>query len=121
MARIEYCIEEPHVYQNEKGEWVTDVASVFIDGAEGNFYPRPADNTWNIDIYTDNSVVVVYVNGTSCFTSRIYGLTKNCWSINTYEGSISVDLQKDVQFSSFIIIKWLNETFISHLERFVLL
>lgn len=91
LARIEYCIEEPHVYQNEKGEWVTDVASVFIDGAEGNFYPRPADNTWNIDIYTDNSVVVVYVNGTSCFTSRIYGLTKNCWSINTYEGSISVE------------------------------
>ena len=91
LARIEYYVEKAVFFQNLNGEWESTDVSDFIRGAEGNFYPRPADNTWNIDIYTDNSVVVVYVNGTSCFTSRIYGLTNNCWSINTYEGNISVE------------------------------
>ena len=91
LARVEYFVDK----QVEIIDRVTDKpmlvdASVFIDGADGNFYPRPADNTYNIDIYTDNSVVVMYVNGTGCFTSRIYGAAMNCWSINTVSGNITV-------------------------------
>ena len=41
-------------------------------------------------IYTDNSVLVMYINDNVCYTNRIYGITKNCWSINNYGGSITV-------------------------------
>lgn len=56
----------------------------FLEAADGYIFPRPADNTYNIDIYTDNSVVTIYVNGDYGCTERIYGIYKNCWSINSY-------------------------------------
>ena len=72
----------------------------FIDGADGYIFVRPADNTYKIDIYTDNSVMVMYVRSTSgrsqgendvcSYTQRIYGIQKNCWSVNGYGGTITV-------------------------------
>lgn len=62
----------------------------FIEGADGYIFPRPADNIYKIDIYTDNSVVVTYVNGDYGTTQRIYGVQNNCWSINNYGGNITV-------------------------------
>ena len=62
----------------------------FIEAADGYWFDRPADNTYNIDIYTDNSVLVMYINDVVCYTQRIYGIQKNCWSINNYGGSITV-------------------------------
>ncbi len=62
----------------------------FVEGIDGYNFPRPADNVYNIDIYTDNSVMVMYVNGTYAYTNRIYGIQKNCWSINNYGGNITV-------------------------------
>jgi beta-fructofuranosidase len=62
----------------------------FVEGIDGNIFPRPADNTYKIDIYTDNTVMVMYINDNVCYTQRIYGITKNCWSINNYGGSITV-------------------------------
>lgn len=62
----------------------------FVEGADGYIFPRPADNTYKIDIFIDNSVVVTYVNGDYGTTQRIYGAQKNCWSINSYGGSIQV-------------------------------
>ena len=62
----------------------------YIDGADGYGFYRPADNTYKVDIYTDNSVVVMYINDNVCSTQRIYGIQKNCWSINSYGGSITV-------------------------------
>jgi beta-fructofuranosidase len=62
----------------------------FIDGADGYIFVRPADNTYKIDIYTDNSVLVMYINDVCSYTQRIYGIQKNCWSINNYGGSITV-------------------------------
>lgn len=58
----------------------------FMPGGVGNFYPVPEDNTYNIDIYTDNSVLVMYVNGSNCYTTRIYNLQNNCWGISTEPG-----------------------------------
>ncbi|MCQ2185305.1 MAG: DUF4975 domain-containing protein [Bacteroidales bacterium] len=58
----------------------------FIEAADGYIFPRPSDNVYNIDIYTDNSVVTMYVNGDYGFTARIYGIYKNCWSINSRAG-----------------------------------
>ena len=62
----------------------------FIEGIDGYWFERPADNTYNIDIYTDNSVLVMYINDVCAYTQRIYGIQKNCWSINNYGGSITV-------------------------------
>ncbi len=62
----------------------------FIEGIDGYWFNRPADNVYNIDIYTDNSVMVMYINDNVCYTNRIYGIQKNCWSINNYGGSITV-------------------------------
>ena len=70
----------------------------YIDGADGYGFYRPADNTYKVDIYTDNSVVVMYINDNVCSTQRIYGIQKNCWSINNYGGSITVsDVKVGVQ------------------------
>ena len=68
----------------------------FVDGIDSYGFDRPADNTYKIDIYTDNSVMVMYVNDNVCYTNRIYGIQRNCWSINNYGGSITVS---DVKIS----------------------
>lgn len=62
----------------------------FIAGIDGYPFSRPVDNVYNITIYTDNSVCVMYINDVCCYTNRIYGIQKNCWSINNYGGNISV-------------------------------
>ncbi len=62
----------------------------FVKGIDGYFFPTPADNKYNIDIYTDNSVLVMYINDNVCYTQRIYGIRKNCWSINSYGGNVTV-------------------------------
>jgi beta-fructofuranosidase len=62
----------------------------FIAGADGYLFNRPADNVYNITIVTDNSVVTMYINDVCCYTNRIYGIQKNCWSINNYGGNITV-------------------------------
>ncbi len=99
LARVEFFVEKRVQIINRVTNEVEEVdASVFVEAAEGNFYRRPADNIYNIDIYTDNSVVVMYVNGTGCFTSRIYGAAMNNWSINTISGNITVS---DVKVASY--------------------
>ena len=62
----------------------------FIEGIDGYWFERPADNTYHVDIYTDNSVLVLYINNVCAYTQRIYGIQKNCWSINNYGGSVTV-------------------------------
>lgn len=70
----------------------------FIEGADGYIFPRPADNTYKVDIYTDNSVVVMYINGVYGYTQRIYGIDKNCWSINNYGNNVQVSDLKVSQY-----------------------
>ena len=69
----------------------------FVDGIDGYWFERPTDNTYKIDIYTDNSVLVMYINDNVCYTQRIYGIQKNCWSINNYGGTVTVS---DVKVST---------------------
>ena len=66
----------------------------FIEGIDGYWFERPADNVYNIDIYTDNSVLTLYINDVCAYTQRIYGIQKNCWSINNYGGSVTVSDMK---------------------------
>ena len=62
----------------------------FTEAADGYCFERPADNVYNVDIYTDNSVLTLYINDVCAYTQRIYGIQKNCWSINNYGGSVTV-------------------------------
>ena len=62
----------------------------FIEGIDGYNFQRPADNVYHIDIYTDNSIIVMYINDVCAYTQRIYGIQKNCWSVNNYGGSVTV-------------------------------
>ena len=63
----------------------------FIEGIDGYVFSRPSDNVYHVTIYTDNSVCVMYINDVCCYTNRIYGIAKNCWSINSYGGNIEVN------------------------------
>lgn len=69
----------------------------FIEAADGYNFARPSDNVYNIDIYTDNSVLVMYINDVCAYTQRIYGIQKNCWSVNNYGGKITVSNVKVCQ------------------------
>ena len=69
-----------------------------IAGAESYSFPTPDDNTYRIDIYTDNSVFVMYINGTVAYTNRIYGIQRNCWSVNCYDGAMTV---KDIHVKQY--------------------
>jgi len=62
----------------------------FVGYIDSYPFPKPEDNTYTIDAYTDNSVCVVYVNDKVCWTNRIHGIQKNCWSIDCLSGRIQV-------------------------------
>ena len=85
-----YIIEK--VWNEEKKEFedVKVFGKGFIDGIDGYGFERPADNVYHIDIYTDNSVLTLYINDVCAYTQRIYGMQKNCWSINNYGGSVTI-------------------------------
>lgn len=63
----------------------------FIGAIDSYVFDTPADNTYHIDIFTDNSVVVMYINDNVCYTNRIYGVQHNCWSVNSYNGTIQIN------------------------------
>lgn len=65
-------------------------AKGFIAGADSYTFDSPSDNIYNVTVYTDNSVCVVYINDVLAYTNRVYGIQKNCWSINCYDGNITV-------------------------------
>ena len=62
----------------------------FIADIDSYVFATPADNTYHIDLYTDNSVLVVYINDALCYTNRVYGMSRNCWSVNAYTGTITL-------------------------------
>ncbi len=70
----------------------------FIEAIDSYIFHTPADNTYHIDIYTDNSVLVMYINETLAYTNRIYGIQHNCWSVNSYNGTVTV---KDIQLKQY--------------------
>ncbi|MBR1929461.1 MAG: DUF4975 domain-containing protein [Paludibacteraceae bacterium] len=70
----------------------------FIEAIDSYLFTTPADNVYHIDIYTDNSVFVLYINNILAYTNRIYGIQHNCWSVNSYNGTITV---KDLQLTQY--------------------
>ncbi len=62
----------------------------FVPDIDSYVFATPADNTYHIEIFTDNSVLVLYINDVLCYTNRIYGIARNCWSVNAYTGTITL-------------------------------
>lgn len=62
----------------------------FIEGSDGYLFPTPSDGVYNITITNDNSVMTMYINDNVAYTNRIYGMQRNCWSINSYGGNIAI-------------------------------
>lgn len=67
-------------------------------GVDSYRMPIPEDLTYKVDLYTDNSVVVVYINDEICWTNRIYGWQKNCWGLETYQGNVEF---KDIKVTKY--------------------
>lgn len=70
----------------------------FVNGADGYVFDAPANGIYNVVILTDNSVMTMYINDCAAYTTRLYGINKNCWSINSYGGNLSV---KDLAVSTY--------------------
>ena len=70
----------------------------FLEGSDSYIFEAPDDNMYNIVISTDNSVLTMYVNDVLAYTCRIYGLAKNPWSVNCYDGTLSVT---DLSFAKY--------------------
>ncbi len=62
----------------------------FIAGADGYLFDAPADGVYNITILSDNSVCTVYINDNVAYTARLYGMHKNCWSVNSYDSPLAL-------------------------------
>ena len=62
----------------------------FIGAIDSYMFKTPTDNIYHVDIYTDNSVLVLYINDVLAYTNRVYGIQHNCWSVNSYNGTIKV-------------------------------
>lgn len=62
----------------------------FVPNTDGYNFNTPADGVYNITIITDNSVMTMYINETVAYTTRIYGTARNCWSVNCYNGDVTV-------------------------------
>jgi hypothetical protein len=45
---------------------------------------------YQVDIYIDRSVLVMYINDNVCYTNRIYGLSGKPWTIRCYDGSVQI-------------------------------
>ena len=62
----------------------------FIPYIDGYFFAQPADRVYNIDIFIDRSVLVMYIDDVVCYTNRIYGLQNKPWTIRCYDGSVQI-------------------------------
>ena len=69
----------------------------FIANTDGYTFHTPQDGIYHITAVIDNSVMTLYINDVAAYTNRVYGAPKNCWSINSYGGCISVS---DITVSS---------------------
>lgn len=89
-ARI--FVEDKYGFLKLKEVSVDEKTGAMTDGAivtERVIAPA-TDNIYHIEVYTEQSVCVVYINGNYAFTNRIYDLSRNPWSIFCSEGEVTV-------------------------------
>ena len=62
----------------------------FIGDNDSYVFEAPADGVYNVTVVTDNCTLTLYINDTLAYTNTIYGIRRNCWSVNCYDGEVSV-------------------------------
>lgn len=62
----------------------------FVPNTDGYNFKTPSDGVYHVTIVTDNSVLTMYINDTVAYTTRIYGMARNCWSVNCYSGNVEI-------------------------------
>lgn len=75
----------------------------FVGWIDGYTFNAPADNIYHVDVFTDNSVVTLYLTGSNGepianYTNRIYGIARNNWRVNTYGNNVNVS---DIQVTTY--------------------
>ncbi len=70
--KVNFEQEGYRIKTNDKGEEEKIYGKGFIEGADGYGFYRPENNEYNIDIYTDNSVLVMYINDIVCCTPHLW-------------------------------------------------
>lgn len=86
-------------WQNLKFDKVTTLEGGGEDRATINskeFY-RPSDGVYQVTVFTDHSVCVVYINGQYAFTNRIYDMQRNPWAIFCADGEVTIS---DIKLST---------------------
>ena len=76
--------------QNEKIYFNKDARNGGVTEINQVPLPRSANGEYNIRIYNDQSVCVLYVNDEVAFTNRIYGMPRNPWKMVCEQGTVTV-------------------------------
>lgn len=68
----------------------TSTGYTFIEWIDSYEFNAPADRYYHVDLFTDNSVVTLYLSDSNGkpianYTNRIYTIARNAWRINTYD------------------------------------
>lgn len=68
----------------------TSTGYTFIAWIDSYEFNAPADRYYHVDLFTDNSVVTLYLSDSNGkpivnYTNRIYGIAHNQWRVNTYD------------------------------------
>ena len=77
--------------QNQKIYYNKDSRSGEVSEINQVALPHSDNGVYNIRIYNDQSVCVLYVNDEVAFTNRIYGMPRNPWKIICEQGSVTVE------------------------------
>ena len=93
----------------------------FIPYIDSYFFAQPADRTYHVDIFIDNSILVLYINDAVCYTNRVYRMQNHGWSINCYSGSIQVsDIHQRIYDANYTDILSINESLSSGGRKHIL-
>ena len=80
-----------------------NTGDTFIAWIDGYMFNTPEDNIYLVDVFTDNSIVTLYLSDSkgqpmANYTNRIYGIARNNWRINTYDNNIQIE---DIQVTTY--------------------
>lgn len=67
-----------------------DGSQGYIPNIDSYTFAAPADGVYHIDLYSDGSVLTLYINDLLCYTNRVYGMVGNYWGLRCTQGSIRV-------------------------------
>ena len=81
----------------------TSTGYTFIACIDSYEFNAPADRYYHVDLFTDNSVVTLYLSDSNGkpianYTNRIYTIARNAWRINTYDKNPEI---KNIQVTTY--------------------